>query len=172
MAVTTESGLLSMLKVFYAKEGLMNLLFRNDEFLKTIKKQRVEGKTQNFSALYTRGGAVSATWTKAKALATQTAQAKEFAIEPGQLFSAAVFNNKELLASRTLRGAYLPIASAKMFANAESFRKTLAVALYGSGHGELFTTTGSFSMTAATEVVQTWPTSAIMGIDIGSQVEY
>ena len=55
MAVTTESGLLSMLKVFYAKEGLMNLLFRNDEFLKTIKKQRVEGKTQNFSALYTRG---------------------------------------------------------------------------------------------------------------------
>lgn len=172
MAVTTESGLLSMLKVFYAKEGLMNLLFRNDEFLKTIKKQRVEGKTQNFSALYTRGGAVSATWTKAKALATQTAQAKEFAIEPGQLFSAAVFNNKELLASRTLRGAYLPIASAKMFANAESFRKTLAVALYGSGHGELFTTTGSFAMSAATEVVQTWPTSAIMGIDIGSQVEY
>src|SRR5574344_501455 len=93
MAVTTESGLLSMLKVFYAKEGLMNLLFRNDEFLKTIKKQRVEGKTQNFSALYTRGGAVSATWTKAKALATQTAQAKEFAIEPGQLFSAAVFRS-------------------------------------------------------------------------------
>ena len=31
MAVTTESGLLSMLKVFYAKEGLVNLLLRKED---------------------------------------------------------------------------------------------------------------------------------------------
>lgn len=172
MAISTEQGILAMLKVYYAKEGLQNLLFRNDPFLKMVKKNRVEGKQQNFSAMYSRGGAVSANYLTAKSLASTTAQAKEFQVTPGQLFSACVFNNKELLASKTQRGAYLPVASAKMFANAESFRKTLAVAVYGTGHGELFSNTAALAMTADTDVAQTWPVHAIMGVDIGSQVEY
>ena len=30
MAISTEAGILAMLKTFYAKEGLVNLLYRND----------------------------------------------------------------------------------------------------------------------------------------------
>ena len=176
MAISTEAGILAMLKAFYAKEGLVNLLYRNDPLLKDIKKERVEGKSANFSALYSRGGAVSANYLTAKRLATQTAQAKEFAVTPGQLFSACVFNNKELLASKSLRGAYINVASAKFFANAESFRKTLAVALYGTGHGELFTyaaaSTDTIPVAAAdSEQTFTFPKYAIMGIDIGSELE-
>lgn len=171
MAITTEQGILAMLKVYYAKEGLQNLLFRNDPFLKMVKKNRVEGKQQNFSAMYSRGGAVSANYVTAKNIAkTTSAQAKEFQVVPGQLFSACVFNNAELLASKTQRGAYLPVASAKMFANAESFRKTLAVAVYGSGHGEIYTATAAMGFTVA-EKAYTLPTSAIMGIDIGSKID-
>lgn len=162
-----------MLKTFYAKEGLVNLLYRNDPLLKDIKKERVEGKQANFSALYSRGGAVSANYTKAKELAKTTAQAKEFQVVPGQLFSACVFNNKELLASKSLRGAYINVASAKFFANAESFRKTLAVALYGTGHGELFTVASNQAdITAGTAATVTFPRHAIMGIDIGSEIEF
>ena len=173
MAITAEAGILGMLKTYYAKEGLVNLLYRNDPLLKDIKKERVEGKQANFSALYSRGGAVSANYTKAKELAKTTAQAKEFQVVPGQLFSACVFNNKELLASKSLRGAYINVASAKFFANAESFRKTLAVALYGTGHGELFTVASNQAdFTAGTAATVTFPRHAIMGIDIGSEIEF
>ena len=171
MAISTEAGILAMLKTYYAKEGLQNLLYRNDPLLKEIKKERVEGKQANFSALYSRGGAVSANFLTAKSLATQSAQAKEFQVTPGQMFSCCVFNNKELLASKSLRGAYINVASAKFFANAESFRKTMAVALYGTGHGELFTTSASITLTADDQNNITFPQYAIMGIDIGSQLE-
>ena len=170
MAITAEAGILAMLKTFYAKEGLVNLLYRNDPLLKEIKKERVEGKQANFSALYSRGGAVSANATVAERLATETAKAKEFQVTPGQLFSACVFGNKELLASKSLRGAYINVAAAKFFANAESFRKTMAVALYGTGHGELFTTTDSISVIAG-DVDVRFPRHAVMGIDIGSELE-
>ena len=46
-------------------------------------------------------------------------------------------NAKEVAASRTNAGAYMRVGGAKMFAASESFRKTLAAALYGSGYGEL-----------------------------------
>lgn len=170
MAITAEAGILAMLKTFYAKEGLVNLLYRNDPLLKEIKKERVEGKQANFSALYSRGGAVSANATVAERLATETAKAKEFQVTPGQLFSACVFGNKELLASKSLRGAYINVAAAKFFANAESFRKTMAVALYGTGHGELFTTTDAINVVAG-DVDVTFPRHAVMGIDIGSELE-
>lgn len=171
MAISSEAGILAMLKTYYAKEGLQNLLYRNDPLLKTIKTQRVEGKQANFSALFSRGGAVSANFLTAKALATSQAQAKEFQVTPGQMFSCCVFNNKELLASKSLRGAYINVASAKFFANAESFRKTMAVALYGTGHGELFTTSASITLTADDQNDITFPQYAIMGIDIGSKLE-
>lgn len=171
MGISSEAGILAMLKTYYAKEGLQNLLYRNDPLLKTIKTQRVEGKQANFSALFSRGGAVSANFLTAKALATSQAQAKEFQVTPGQMFSCCVFNNKELLASKSLRGAYINVASAKFFANAESFRKTMAVALYGTGHGELFTTSASITLTADDQNDITFPQYAIMGIDIGSKLE-
>ena len=171
MGNSSEAGILAMLKTYYAKEGLQNLLYRNDPLLKTIKTQRVEGKQANFSALFSRGGAVSANFLTAKALATSQAQAKEFQVTPGQMFSCCVFNNKELLASKSLRGAYINVASAKFFANAESFRKTMAVALYGTGHGELFTTSASITLTADDQNDITFPQYAIMGIDIGSKLE-
>ena len=171
----TDSSILAMLKTYYAKAGLGNLLYRNDPLLKMLgnKAERIEGKVQPFSALYSRGGAVSADATVATELASTTAQAKEFNVTPGQLFSSCVYTNKEVLASRTKAGAYVPVATAKMFAALESFRKTLAIALYGTGHGDLFTLSGDFAaMSVGTDVTQTWPTNAIYGVDPGSVVVY
>ena len=176
MAVSNAAGILAMLKTFYAKEGVVNLLYRNDPLLKQISKERVEGSKQNFSALFSRGGAVSANATVAEELAETTAQAKEFQVTEGQIFSACTFNQKEILASKTQRGGYMPIAQAKMFAATESFRKTLALALYGTGHGELFAYASTATDTiptgsAGAEQSFTFPKSAIYGIDIGSKLE-
>lgn len=175
MAVSTDNSILAMLKVYYAKAGLGNLLYRNDPLLKELgnKAERIEGKVQPFSALYSRGGAVSADATVAVSLASTTAQAKEFQVTPGQLFSSCIYTNKEVLASKSKAGAYVPVATAKMFAALESFRKTLAVALYGSGHGDMFTVGSDFdAMSIGTDVTQKWPTNAIYGVDPGSAIVY
>ena len=51
MAISTDNAIKAMLKTYYKKEGLSNLLFRNSPLLKKIKKDTVEGKSQNFAAM-------------------------------------------------------------------------------------------------------------------------
>ena len=169
MAISANASILAMLKVYY-KDGVENLMFRNSPVLKKIKKERVEGKTQNFSAMYGRGGAVGGDFLVAKNNAATVSKAVEFAVEPGQLFSVYTMNSKEVQAAQTKRGAYMKIAGAKMFAASESFRKTLAAALYGTGYGEICMAPAT-SFTASTPVDITLPDYAIMAIDIGSQLD-
>lgn len=170
MAISANASILAMLKVYY-KDGVENLMFRNSPVLKKIKKERVEGKTQNFSAMYGRGGAVGGDFLVAKNNAATVSKAVEFAVEPGQLFSVYTMNSKEVQASQTKRGAYMKIAGAKMFAASESFRKTLAAALYGTGYGEICLTGAAWAFTSGAAANITLPDYAIMAIDIGSQLE-
>ena len=170
MAISNEASVLAMLKVYYAKEGVENLMFRNSPVLKALTKTRVEGKVQNFSAMFGRGGACSGNFTKAIALASTVSQNVEFSVTPGQLFSVYTMNAKEVQASKTNRGSYMRIAGARMFAASESFRKTLGAALYGSGYGEICSATTT-ALTANTNADIVLPTHAIMKIDIGSELE-
>ena len=169
MAISANASILAMLKVYY-KDGVENLMFRNSPVLKKIKKERVEGKTQNFSAMYGRGGAVGGDFLVAKNNAATVSKAVEFQVEPGQLFSVYTMNSKEVQASQTKRGAYMKVAGAKMFAASESFRKTLAAALYGTGYGEICMAPAA-TFVASTPSDITLPDYAIMAIDIGSQLE-
>lgn len=126
----------NLLKIWY-KDGVTNLLYRNSPLLKMIKKERVEGSEQDFNALYGRGGAVSANFRYASEGASETIRDAVFKITPGQLFSCYTITAKEIVAAKTQRGAFMPIAGAKMFTATEAFRKTIAGALYGMGYGEL-----------------------------------
>lgn len=176
-AVSTEDAILAILKTFYAKEGVQNLLFRNSPVLKKIGKTRVEGKEQAFSAMYGFGGAVSSDYTVALANATNQAKNIEFKVTPGQLFSVYQLNAKEIQASLTKRGAYMKVAGNKHFAATEGMRKSLAAAFYGRGYGELailgaanasVIATGPVS--PATTVEITLPDDAIMKFDVGSRL--
>ena len=165
--LSADNALKSMLKVYY-KDGVENLMFRNSPVLKKIKKERVEGKSYNFSAMYSRGGAVGGDFIKAEDKAKNTARAVEFAVEPGQLFSVYSMNSKEVQAAQSKRGAYMKIAGAKMFAASESFRKTLAAALYGTGYGEICLLPASTVIVAGAGNKITLPEFAVMAIDIDS----
>jgi hypothetical protein len=137
--------LTNLLKIWY-KDGVTNLLYRNSPLLKMIKKERVEGSEQDFNALYGRGGAVSANFKYASEGAAETVRDAVFKITPGQIFSCYTITAKEIVAAKTQRGAFMPIAGAKMFTATEAFRKTIAGALYGMGYGELaYVTTGADS---------------------------
>lgn len=168
MAISTEASILNILKVWY-KDGVENLLFRNSPLLKDITKTRVEGKTQNFAALYGRGGAVSADFIVAQAKAAKTARNAEFSVTPGDLFSVYSMNAKEVQASLSKRGAYMKVAGNKLFAATEAFRKTLAASLYGRGFGEIAVIdVSALSFTANTAADIVLSDDAIMKIDIDS----
>jgi hypothetical protein len=63
------------------------------------------------------------------------------------------------------------VGGAKMFAASESFRKTLAAALYGSGYGEIAAVpSDGWAFTASTATTITLPEDAIMKIDVGSKL--
>ena len=169
MAISTNDNIKALLKVYY-KDGVENLMFRNSPLLKKLQKNRIEGKTYNFSAMYGRGGAVAGDFTKARNLAASVSKNVEFAVEPGQLFSVYTMNAKEVQASVTRRGAYMKVAGAKMFAASEGFRKTLAASLYGRGYGELCFAPASVSFTQDAAADITLPMDAIMKIDVGSEL--
>lgn len=169
MAISADQSILSLLKVYY-KDGVENLMFRNDPVLKALSKEKIEGKTYNFSAMYGRGGAVSANYTIAKKVAANNTKVAEFAVEPGQLFSVCSFNQKEVLASKTRAGAFMKVAGAKFFAATEAFRKQMAAALYGRGYGELCYSNYSTAITEGTPFDLTLPSHAVMAIDIDSQL--
>ena len=171
MAISANASILAMLKVYYKKEGIQNLLFRNSPLLKKIKKERVEGKEQRFAAMYSRGGAAGGDFTAAKTQAATVAQTAEFCVTPGQLFSVYTMNAKEVAASRSNAGAYMRVGGAKMFAASESFRKTLAAALYGTGYGELCAVPADgWSLSTGDNNTIVLPEDAIMKIDVGSKL--
>lgn len=168
--ITTDKTIESLLKVKYRKEGPANLMFKNDPLLKEIKKENVEGKSYNFSAIYSRGGAVSSKYLTAKKAANENVKAAEFAVTPGELYSVCNYTNKEVTASKTNEGAYMSIAGAKFFAANEAFRKTLAATLYGRGYGEICKFGYSTAITVGTEFDVVLPSSALQVIDIGSML--
>lgn len=167
MSVSDNSNITALLKAYYI-DGVENLMFRNSPLLAKIEKVRVEGKSQNFNAMYGRGGAVGGDFTKALAAAASVSKDVEFVVTPGQVFSVYTMNGKEVQASATMRGAYMEIAGAKMFAASEAFRKTIAAALYGTGFGEIASLAAATSFVANTAIDITLPDSAIMAIDVGS----
>jgi hypothetical protein len=168
--ITADSAIEAILKVWY-KDGVENLLMRNSPVLKSINKTRVEGKQQNFAAVYSRGGAVAGDFLVAETKAAQNVKNAEFKVTPGQLFSVFSYNAKEVQASLSKKGAYMKIAGNKAFAATEALRKTLAAALYGRGFGEIGVLADAVTFAAATPVDITLTDDAIIKIAVGSSLQ-
>jgi hypothetical protein len=135
---TTDAALLTIYKTWYTDAKMENLLFRSSPTAKIIKKTRVGGKTYNFAALYSRGGAAAGDMTVAVTnAASGTSKNAEFAVTTGQLFSVFNITQQEILASQNVRGAYGPAAVNKTFAATDAFRKLFATSLFGTGFGEV-----------------------------------
>lgn len=172
MALSENTTLENLLKVYY-KDGVENLLFANSPLLMKIKKQRFEGKTYNFSAIAGGNFCCGADYTEAVADANKVGDFKEFAVTAGNLFSVYGVNSKELSSVKSLRGAYMKPAGAKMFCATEGLRKAMACALYGRGFGEFgtYTSAGETIAASGTLTVTFADMSSIMKLDLGSKVD-
>ena len=169
-AITADEAILNILKVYY-KDGIQNLMFRNSPVVKEINKTRVEGKQQNFAAVYSRGGAVAGDFLVAEKKAAENVKNAEFKVTPGQLFSVFSYNAKEVQSSLSKKGAYMKVAGNKAFAATEAFRKTLAAAFYGRGYGEIGVLKDAVTFAASTPVNITLTDDAIIKIAPGSGLE-
>lgn len=166
-SITADQAILNILKVWY-KDGVENLMFRNSPVVKKVSKTRVEGKQQNFAAVYSRGGAVAGNFLVARQKAAENVKNAEFKVTPGQLFSVFSYNAKEVQASLSKRGAYMKVAANKAFAATEAFRKTLASAFYGRGYGEIGILADPITFAASTPIDITLTDDAIIKIAVGS----
>lgn len=164
--ISASTNILNILKIVY-KDGVENLLFRSSPVLRDIRKGRIEGKEYRYAAIYGRGGAVSGNYNQAKSQAIETSRNVEFKVIPGQLFSSYTINQKEILASRTNRGAYMTAAGNKLFAALEAARKTLAAALYGTGYGEFGQAKAAATLVVGANTME-FDEEAIMAIDVGT----
>jgi hypothetical protein len=163
--ISMSSNILAILKIVY-KDGVQSLLFRNSPVLRKIQKSRTEGKELRFSAMFGRGGAAGGDYAMVKQQAVETARNVEFKTIPGQIFSALTVNQKEILASRSNKGAYMTILGNKTFAALEAERKQLAKALYGTGYGELGQAPAITLVVGSNNIVL--PEEAVIGLDVGS----
>ena len=134
-----NANVLAMLKIYY-KDKAENLLFRNSPVFSKIGKERIEGKSANFPALAGFSGGVGGSYKKALDSANEVGTVAQWAVTPGQVFGVISFNNKEVLASKTDKGAFLRVADAKMFTSFDAVKKVLATAFYGRGYGEVCAT--------------------------------
>ena len=166
-AITADQAIENILKVWY-KDGVENLLFKNSPTVNAINKTRVEGKQQNFAAIYSRGGAVAGDFLIAEQKAAQNVKNAEFKVTPGQLFSVFSYNAKEVQASLSKKGAYMKVAGNKAFAATEAFRKTFAAAFFGRGFGEIGVLSGAVTLTANTPAEIALTDDALIKVAVGS----
>lgn len=165
-----QQDILNILKIWY-KDGVENLLFREDPVLKTIGKTRVEGKQQNFPAVYGAGGSVSGKYTQALAKASNVVKNAEFQVKPGQLFSSYSMNAKEVQASLSKRGAYMKVAGNKLFAATSALRRTLAATFYRNSYGVIGNIPSSYTITSSGTQVTFTDGSIPAALDVGSVVQ-
>lgn len=170
--ISENETLENLLKVYY-KDGVENLLFANSPLLMKIKKNRFEGKTYNFSAIAGGNFCSGADYNEAVIDANKVGDFKEFSVSAGNLFSVYGVNAKEMASVKTLKGAYMKPAGAKMFCATEGLRKAMATALYGRGFGEIgtYTSTGETIAVGGTLTVTFADMSSVMKLDLGSKVD-
>lgn len=164
------SDLRAILKAYY-KDEIPNLLGRESPLLQKMKTSYVEGKEVSYPAIYSAGGAVSGDATVAEALANEgNFKASEWKVEPGQLFSVIKFDAKEVLASKTKRGAYMKLAGTKVYAQTVRFRKALASSLYSRGYGEISIIGDDYAFVASQPIEIKVPSNVIQTVQVGSAI--
>ncbi len=170
MAVTTDSNLLGLYKIWYTEKDPQDVFFRNSPVVRKIPKSRIGGKQYNVPLLLGNGGNASGNLiTSTTNAAGGSAPNVEFAITNGQLFSTFFVTQQEILASQNYRGAYMPAPINRMAQGLDSFRKLAATSLYGSGFGEIGQVGSTPTIASGANTVDFADKSLVVKLSIGSK---
>ena len=167
-AVTTDPGLFPIFKEWYDDRKMAEVLWRASPVLREMQMTRIGGKTYNFTANYAAGGAASGSALVASANAAN-GQGKnvQFAVTPGRLFSIFNINPQEIFASENVRGAFVPVPVIRMGDGLASLRRLWAIALYGTGYGEIGQVGSTPTTSIGSQTIDLGTYDKITKLDIG-----
>src|SRR6478736_2352876 len=134
-----DPTLAAVYKEWYTDKSPYDTYFRNSPLVKTIPTSRIGGKTYNVFLDMGNGGNASGSLRAStdNMIANGNAPSAPFAISSGQMFATFQIAQADILASRTVRGAFVPAPVLLLHKSLDSFRKLMAISLYGSGFGEI-----------------------------------
>lgn len=170
MAVTLDSNLAGIFKVWYTDKSPEDVFFRNSPVVKKIPKTRIGGKQYNVPLLLGNGGSASGSLIASTDNATANGSAPnvEFAITNGQMFATFFVTQQEILASQNVRGAYMPVVVNRMAQGLDSFRKLAATSLYGTGFGEVGVVGSTPTIALGANTLDLGVKSTVVKLSIGS----
>lgn len=161
---------LDMLKEYWIKNGVQNLIRINSRVLPKFDTLRVVGKVQKIAVGAGFGGAISGNYTKALDNIASQGEVKAFAYEPGRMFSLYSVSVPEIAAAKNYDGATMKVEGYKHFVSTDRLRKALSIALYGRGYGELAVIGSTDALSTAADTTYTIPFNARMAISVGTKL--
>ncbi len=164
---------LSMLKEFWLKEGVQNLIARNSRVLPKFEILRCVGKEQCIAVSAGFGGAISGDYTKALANVASQGEVSSFHYTPGRLFSLYKVSPAEYEVSKNHDGATMTIEGVKHAKTTDRTRKVLSgTGLYGKGYGELCVIGATDALSTSADTEYTVPFNVYMQISNGMRLAF
>lgn len=178
MSLSTDLD--GIFKEWYTDKPVGDAFWRNSPVLKMIQKTEIGGDKYIVPVILGNGGAAAGDLTVANSIATANGAGnnQQFAVTPGQLFATFTILTQDILATRQLRGAFVPVPVLRMFQGLDAFRKLAATALYGTGFGEVGQvaptgygiTPGAITQSATNTI--TVPANYMYKLSVGSQIVF
>lgn len=157
------------LKEYYTSQAVQNMVYRDQPFLAMLSKMsNFEGDSLPVPILHGNPQNRSATFATAQA-GTSTSLVKKFTLTRAKDYSMAYVDHETMMASRSDKGAFLSAATVEIDGALHSLARSLGVALFGDGTGQI----GQVSATpssASNTVITLKSTGDITNFEVGQVI--
>ena len=160
------------LKQHYTNERIENMVYKDNPFLAMVAKyEDFGGENLKLPIKYGIPQGRSATFADAQANKTNT-QLKAFLLTRVSDYSLASIQNETIEASKGNANAFMEAATVEIDGAIESATRSLAIALYGDGSGQIGVVGSLATTTASNDTVTLATIDDITNFEVGMQLNF
>ena len=160
------------LKQHYTNERIENMVYKDNPFLAMVAKyEDFGGENLKLPIKYGIPQGRSATFSDAQANKTNT-QLKAFLLTRVSDYSLASIQNETIEASKGNANAFMEAATVEIDGAIESATRSLAIALYGDGSGQIGVVGSLATTTASNDTVTLATIDDITNFEVGMQLNF
>ena len=160
------------LKQHYTNERIENMVYKDNPFLAMVAKyEDFGGENLKLPIKYGIPQGRSATFSDAQANKTNT-QLKAFLLTRQADYSLASIQNETIEASKGNANAFMEAATVEIDGAIESATRSLAIALYGDGSGQIGVVGSLATTTASNDTVTLATIDDITNFEVGMQLNF
>jgi hypothetical protein len=160
------------LKQHYTNERIENMVYKDNPFLAMVSKyEDFGGENLKLPIKYGIPQGRSATFADAQANKTNT-QLKAFLLTRVSDYSLASIQNETIEASKGNANAFMEAATVEIDGAIESATRSLAIALYGDGSGQIGVVGSLATTTASNDTVTLATIDDITNFEVGMQLNF